>query len=215
MRRLITPVILLLLLASCAKKDRIITISGNVYDPALKKNIEGAEIKVKAAKVQGGVYNPSYVEIASTRSDPSGNYSVDVKVEKFAGYRFAVSKDQYFDVEKDAGTEEVEAGSTYKADFNIYPVAEINLKVKNTQPQGNDDEIKYRFKNIEAACHSCCNNTTVTGTGPTYSADKTCEVRGEKNIIIEWVVSKKGNQHLYSDTIYTPAFKTTTYKIDY
>jgi hypothetical protein len=205
----------ILLLASCSKKERTINITGKVYDPALQKAVAGATVVLKAAKVESGVYNPSYVEIASAATGNSGEYSFEVNVEKVSGYRFVVSKDNYFGEEVDVTTDDMEKNDSYSADFEIYPKAKIHLTVKNTQPQGMDDEIKYRYKNIESKCKTCCNNTTVTGTGPTYSSDTECDVRGEKWIYISWVVTKKGNQHIYEDSIRTEAFKTSNYNISY
>lgn len=215
MRNIFIIILFLFTVASCAKKERSINVSGQLFDPALNTVIKGAEIKLKAAKVESGVYNSNYTEIASATTDASGNYSMEVLVEKVSGYRFIVSKDNYFEIEKDVNTDDFESEDNYKADFEIYPKASIHLTIKNTSPQGMDDEIKFRFSNIETSCKTCCNNNSNTGTGPTYSYESECDVRGEKWIYINWVVTKGGSQHLFSDSIFAEAFKKTDFNINY
>jgi len=215
MRKFLTVVFVLLLFASCTKNDRSIKVSGNVFDPALNKAVAGATIKLKAAIIESGVYNSNYTEIASTTSDASGNFNMDIAIQKVSGYRFVIIKEDYFDLEEDVNTDDFEKNESYTANFETYPKSSIHLTVQNTSPQGMDDEIKYRYINIESGCKTCCNNNTVTGIGPTYTADNECDVRGEKWIYINWVVTKNGNQHLFSDSIYVEAFKKSNFNIDY
>ena len=215
MKHLVFVLITIIALSSCAKKERSIKVSGNIYDPALNQAVAGATVKLKAAKIESGVYNSNYTEIEKVTTDASGNFTMDITVQKVSGYRFVVEKDDYFELEEDVNTDDFEKNNNYTANFQIYPKASIRLTVKNTSPQGMDDEIKYRYTNIEGSCKTCCNNNTITGTGPTYSADNECDVRGEKWIYINWVVTKNGNQHLFSDSIHVEAFKKSTYNIDY
>lgn len=207
--------VLLIFVFACGKKQTTITVSGKISDGSLLGGENGTTVIIKAAKVESGVYNSNYVEIASTSTDSKGNYSLEVEVEKVSGYRFVVRKTNYFDVEEDIRTETFEGSDAFSKDFTIYPVAVLRLEVNNITPQTIDDEIRYRFTNIEQECKTCCNNDVVIGTGPDYSSNSECDVRGQKMYILNWVVTKKGNQHLYTDSVLAEAFKTTTYKINY
>ena len=208
-------ILLIISLVSCTKNERIIKVSGQIFDPALNSVVSGATIKLKAAKVESGVYNSNYTEIATATTDVSGNYTMDVKVEKVSGYRFIVSHEKYFEIEEDVNTADFEKKNEFAANYELFPKSTIHLTVQNTSPQGMDDEIKYRYTNTEIGCKTCCNNNTITGTGPSYSSDKECDVKGEKWIYINWVVSKAGTQHIYSDSIYMEAFKKSNFNIDY
>jgi len=208
-------IIVVILLASCGKKTRSIAISGNIFDPALKIPVENTKVILKASKIEGGIYNPNYVEIASATTDISGNYEMNINIEKVSGYRFVIEKTNYFSSEEDIKTDILETNSTYSYSKNIFPIASIHLMVSNKTPQSMDDEIKYRYTNIESQCKTCCNNNPITGTGPSYSADSQCDTRCETWINLVWVVTKNGIQHLYQDSIFTHAFQTSNYKIDY
>jgi hypothetical protein len=98
----------ILLLASCSKKERTINITGKVYDPALQKAVAGAKVVLKAAKVESGVYNPSYVEIASAATGNSGEYSFEVNVENVSGFSIVVNKDNNFGEEEDVTPDDMQ-----------------------------------------------------------------------------------------------------------
>lgn len=207
--------LIFLLVTACGKNERYIQVSGKISDQGFNKAGDAVTVKLKSSKIESGVFNSNYTEVASAITDASGNFSMEVLVEKASGYRFLVSKTDYFESEIDVTTETFEKNETFTANYDIYPKAIIKLVVNNTSPQGLDDEIKYRFTDIEQECKTCCNNSTITGSGPDYSSTSECDVRGQKMFHINWVVSKKGNQNLYSDSIWVEAFKTTTYNINY
>ena len=202
-------------LNSCKKDPKIYALSGKVYDPQLESNINGASVVLRASKVQSGVYNSNYVDIASTSTSSNGAYSMEIEEEKVSGYRYYVSKQDYFDELIDIETEDLQQESSYTKNFSLNPIGYIQVNVKNTTPQGTDDEVRYRFKNVEAQCKDCWNNEINVGIGPTYSSNKSAQVIGERDLLIEWVVKKGGQQHIYQDTITSKAFQTVNFSINY
>lgn len=215
MKYLIPIFSILILISSCGKNEEFITFKGTVSDGNNGKALAGAKIILQSSKIQSGVYNPSYSAAASTTTDASGAFSIDILIEKVAGYRVLVSKEDYFEIEEDITTADFEASQNYEGSWSIYPKASIALSVKNTSPQGMDDQIKYRYKNIESQCNSCCNNETKTGTGPDFSESTECDVRGDKWIYISWVVTKSGTQHIYEDSIFAVRAQVTSFNINY
>ena len=200
---------------SCEKEVRKFDISGKVYDPQLKKNVSSAEVVLRGSKIQSGIYNSNYIDLQSTSTSSDGSYSFEVPEETVSGYRFYINKKDYFDQLIDVNTDDIQNNNGYTLNVDLIPIAYLKLSVKNTMPIGSDDEIHFRFKNIDVQCKDCWNKGTITGVGPTYTYNRTAQTSGENELIIEWVVKKGGQQHIYSDTIFTKAFQTVDYNINY
>ncbi len=200
---------------SCEKEVRKFDISGKVYDPQLKKNVSSAEVVLRGSKIQSGIYNSNYIDLQSTNTSSDGSYSFEVPEETVSGYRFYINKKDYFDQLIDVKTDDLQNNNGFTLNVNLIPIAYLKLSVKNTMPIGSDDEIHFRFKNIDIQCKDCWNKGTITGVGPTYTYSRTAQTSGENDLIIEWVVKKGGQQHIYSDTIFTKAFQTVDYNINY
>lgn len=204
-----------LLFSACKKDVKTYEIKGQIYDPQLNINVSGVSISLKASKVQSGVYNPTYTEIQSATTSSNGTFSFTVEHENVEGYRLDFIKEKYFDTSEDISTDDVQNGNAVNIKIDFIPIAEIKLIVKNTSPQSNDDKIEFRFSNVTVKGKECWTNEPITGVGPTYSLTKTGQVSGNKEMYLEWVVVKKGNQHSYTDTIHSDAFKLKTYHINY
>lgn len=215
MRAIFFIIISLLVISSCKKDARTFLIKGNLYDPQQEIVVESAEVQLLGSKIESGIYNTNYVILNSVTTNSSGEYSMEITDEMVSGYRYYISKDGYFDIYKDIETETLEKNDEFTKDFSLYSKATIKLEVKNTQPFNNDDEIRYRFKNVSGNCRDCCNNLFVTGNGPLYNETKECYVKGNKYIKLEWIVSKAGGTNSYTDSVYCPSFQETTYKIHY
>ena len=208
-------IIVTFVISSCKKKVITYEIQGKVYDPQLNTLISDANISLKASKVVSGVYNPNYIEIQTTKTNSNGIFNFSVEHDNAAGYRLDITKKDYFDESVDIKADDLNTDQSYSVNIDFIPVAYIKLNVKNTSPQGTDDEISFHFKNVDVKCKDCWDNTPIVGTGPTYNYSRKAKVSGEKQLILEWVVTKKGNQHIFHDTIQSKAFKSTTYNIDY
>jgi hypothetical protein len=189
-----------------------------VFNPQFEAPEKGVEVQLLGSKIESGIYNVNYVVLNTAVTDASGNYEMEIKDEKVSAYRFYVNKENYFDEYYDVESKYLEANSEYNRNFNIFPIAEIELSVKNTMPFDSDDEIRYRFINLENAesrCRDCCNDKIVIGEGPLYSASKTCQLRGDRYLKIEWIVFKGAGTNTYQDSVYCEAFKKTKYSITY
>ena len=144
-----------------------------------------------------------------------GNYEFTVEQENVSGYRLDFTKKNYFDNSVDVKPSNLQVNVPFTVNIDFIPIANVKLNVKNTSPQGADDEIRFHFTNIDVKCKDCWNNDVIVGTGPSYSFSDIKQLSGAKKIIISWVVTKKGNQHIYQDTIESKAFDTVTFNINY
>jgi hypothetical protein len=204
-----------LFLGSCKKDVKTYGIAGTISDPQLHTKVSNAKVSLKASKVQSGVYNPNYTEIDASSTSSDGRFNFTVEHDNVSGYRIDVTKDNYFDASMDLNTEDIQNSGETNISLDLIPVGKITLVVKNTTPQGADDNIKFRFSNVTVKGKDCWTNNATEGIGPSYSITKTGKVSGNKEMHLEWIVTKKGNQHIYKDTIWAEAFKTVTYHIKY
>ncbi len=200
---------------SCVDDTRVITVSGDIFDPYTGTNVVGAKVVLSATLVKSGVYNSNYTEIASTTTDADGNYLLSFNIQKAAGYRVLITRDNYFDYQEDITTEDMESDDVYPGNYEISPKATINLRVRNLTPQAMDDQIDFKYTNIISECKTCCNSDLKTGIGPAFDTTIQCDVVGERWLKIYWTVTKKGNQTYHNDSVFTSAFQTTTYNINY
>ena len=205
----------ILFLGSCKKDVKTYGIAGTISAPQLHLKVSGAKVSLKASKVQSGVYNPNYTEIDAYTTSSDGKFNFSVKHDNVSGYRIDITKDKYFDASIDLKTEDVQNDGETNISLDLIPVGEITLIVKNTTPQTADDNIKFRFSNVAVKGKDCWTNDATEGIGPSYNISKTGKVTGNKEMYLEWIVTKKGNQHIYKDTILSEAFKIVTYHINY
>jgi hypothetical protein len=206
---------LILTVLGCKKDPKEFGIGGSVVNKKGSTPIAGATIYLDAKKLENGVFNPSFANLTSAVSDANGHYSFDFEEQRISDYRFRVYKDGFFDVEEFVDVDVLQASSSFEKSFQMTQISWIELIVQNTRPQANDDEINYRFVNINVSGQNCCNNQTVIGIGPAYSATTLCKSQSDEWIKISWVVKKNGSQNLYLDSIYATAAQTNTFTISY
>lgn len=200
---------------SCKKDPKVFLVSGQVSKLNTTDKISGVRIYLDSKEVIDGVYNSNYNNIANVETNSNGEYSFEVEQSNTESYRFRTSKSSYFDIEEIVAVSELESNDTYKKDFVLTGESWINLKVKNTTPQGTDDEIDYRYVNINVSGLDCCDNETAVGIGAEYSEDKLCRTQSDDWIKLEWVVKKNGGQVFHSDSIFTTFGQTIIYQLNY
>jgi hypothetical protein len=206
---------ILLAFGACQKDPKTYSINGNVSKAKTADQVGGAVVYIDAKMIVDGVYNSNFVNITRATTDDQGNFSLSINEEKVASYRFRISKEGYFDYEEEVSVELLQAEESFEKNFSIIAESSIELRIKNTSPQGLDDEIDYRFENIEVSGLNCCNNETTIGIGPSFDTTSSCKVQNDEWIRLSWVVKKNGGQHIYNDSIFSVAGQTIIYHINY
>jgi hypothetical protein len=200
---------------SCKKDKNKVIVNGSVYDPNTLAYIEGVKVSFMASKLSGGTYNSGYVEIASAVSDAGGKFTFEVDEDKVSGYRFFISKPNYFHVIKDYTADQLNAGVQHDLSFNMYPEGFIKLDVTNVAPMDTNDFIAYSFTNGYVDCDQCCNNVIRHGKGMTYNEIWKCKTYGNQNVIVTYYVTKNYITNMYTKTFYCNAFDTASCIINY
>lgn len=199
----------------CKKEATIFNISGKVINKQLQENLAGVDIYLDAKKIENGVYNNNFVNVASVVSSSDGSFAIELEESKVSEYRFRISEGGYFGIEEIISTDKIESSSGYKRNFELVQKSWIELNVKNTMPQGTDDKITYRYTNIEVKGKDCCNNIVNTGIGFDFEAHHTCSIRSHAWIRLQWTVTKSGTQVINKDSIFSGNGETVTFSINY
>jgi hypothetical protein len=207
--------LLLLGFFSCKKSsDNEINIEGYIIDANQHIPLANAVVTFWASRIQDGIYNPNYTQVAFAITDASGYYKIKTAKDADAGYRITAEKSKYFSLISDYSVEVLSPGN-HQLSYSIYPEAFFKLIVKNTSPVNNNDFISYWFNSTQPTGINCCNNNIVSFTGQTYENTIKCRTYGAQNMVIKWNV-KKDNIVMPSEfSVYCTPFDTTTYNLNY
>lgn len=200
---------------SCKKKPHTLSVRGSVFDPNQNIAVANAQVTLSSSKIVSGVYNSNYQDISTVTTDGSGNFSIDFPEEKTAGYRFYITKTNYFSALIDVNTDEITPDDIYAPTYTIYPEAYLKIHVKNTSPFDNMDFVSYKFTAGVFDCNQCCTNTTFKGYGMTYDSIVKCKTRGSMNATVNWVITKNNIQSAFFQNIYCTPFDTSFFDINY
>jgi hypothetical protein len=202
-------------LSSCRKDKNQISIRGLVSDPNTAIRVEGVLVVLSAKKVTDGVYNAGFAEIARTTTDAGGQFSFDTEEDYVSTYRFAISKSGYFSTMHDISATGITSGEIYTPEYNIYPIGYIQLEVRNFAPFDSADFISYTFSSGYLNCYECCDNSMRYGYGESYSDTLVCKTYGNQSVSITWNVTKNGMTNQHQGTLYSTAFDTAGFQINY
>lgn len=208
-------IILILSTLGCIKEASVYEIKGTVLNKQLQEKIANVKVYLDAKKIENGVYNSSFTNIASATTNSSGSFEFDIEESQVSEYRFRIVNEGYFDIEEVTSVDKIHQEEVYSPTFEMIQESIIELNVKNTMPQGVDDEIRYRYVDVEVTEKNCCNNNPISGIGYDYEAHHSCSVRSHAWINLTWTVTKNSNQAIHFDSLYTGDGSTVIYNINY
>ncbi len=212
---LLIVIITLITIFSCKKEASKYNISGKVVNKQLQNNLSGVKVYLDTKKVENGVYNSNFVNIATTSTASDGSFHIEITEEQVSEYQFRVKETGYFDIEELVSVDKVHNDDGYTKNFELIQQSFIELNVKNTMPQGVDDKITYRYTNVDVNGKGCCNNSPIVGNGYDYVAHHSCSVSSHKWIYLAWTISKGSTQVTKNDSIWTGDGSTVIYNINY
>lgn len=205
---------LILVVSGCKKDPDRIVIEGEVFDPVQSVYVGNADVFLTGKVFEGGVFNPDPVVIASTVSDNSGKFSIDVEQIKASDFKLQIVKELYFTHEKSLTINEIASGKAYQSSFDLFPVGWLSLRVENTKPFNSSDLISYRIISDNPLCYDCCSDIYNKGKGTDYDSVTVCRSKGGKQFIISWYVYK-GDTTVDSVSLVMPVFDTLFYHLKY
>ncbi len=203
------------LLLSCKKDEKTIQLSGTVMDPYLGAPVAGVNVNLQANGVVDGVYNASYVTLATTTTDAAGHFSFVVDESSYDSFRFNFLKAGYNTSQVVVNTGSISPESPYSGSFNISSKAWVTLQIKNTSPYDADDILNFTFQNNPVTCSDCCPPVPVEFTGINVDTVYTCQSVGSFDLVLFKTVIKNNSTFSVADTLRTIPMDTLIYLLEY
>lgn len=183
-----------------------------VFDQKVNAPVEGAMVLVSVQRASGG-FNPNWEEIASTTTNASGQFSIDIEKEVFYAYRFEISHPQHFYTEFEVSPDDVPISSAYERTFAVEPRSWVSLHLMNDEvsqaitmsTNGNSDD-----------CTECCNGTNHFIPGWPIDTVLTCLMYGGEDATISGnYADMNGGVHIIAQNVTTVPFDTVEVEIIY
>jgi hypothetical protein len=210
-RLTITLIFALLICNTACKKDSAdpFSIKGKVADARNGSGLPEVTIKVEKQAVQNGVYSSNYARALTTTTRSDGYYEGTWERETFTSLKLIAEKNSYIPVNTVLTEQEIGSGEITK-NVTMHPEAFVSLQFIHNSNSAND-YLSYNFINTNFDC-ACCkpgwkdilDDTAVT-----------CKVYGDHWLNYEIQTHIDGVDSSYTDSIWCPAFITTSKTIHY
>ena len=195
---ILASLIIFIITFSCNKDDEVLTIKGSISSS--DENVTDVSISVLGKKVESGTYNASFKTLGTTKTDASGNFSLEIEKENITEYKINISKYRYFTIEELFYSSNFTDG-VFSKDYTINPSATITIVVKNTSPVNSNDYFKYKITSgYINAIGSCSETSEFNGTN--IDEEYTCNVIGSQDVVFEWIRAKNGNTTTGTKSVY-------------
>lgn len=194
-----------LFLGSCHRESGPSIVSGSVQDITTFAGVSNANVGLferdgESAFGLGGTL------MEEVYSDGSGNFAFNFTARKSYSYYVQAIKDQYWNDQSNNVTFIDNLGGTSNTVVYLQPEGYLQLKITDVPPYLENAELRI---------------TPFGGTFwvPAYMLDTvlTGDLFGNADKPLFWVIENfdSGNQEIFQDTIYIPAFDTVFYEILY
>jgi len=177
-------------------------IAGRVADNADNSGISGAAITIYYKPYTNGVYSGSYSYYTSTTADASGNYAFDVEKPNTSDFKFVVSANNYFGVEKVVNPDNLSTSSSNSIDFKTDPSCNIVFHFKNQFPFDTNDHLQFHPMGLLAVCATCCTNAVSDYSGMTVDNTFSCLRYAKRYFKYQYTVTKNGSSSTFIDSVF-------------
>ncbi|MNU94581.1 hypothetical protein D3C71_845680 [compost metagenome] len=132
---------------SCKKKDLTYQIKGTIYDSSLSIPLAGAQVVITAS-----ASGTSGITLATLTTDANGNYSYEVKRDKYQSINIAVTKNNYFPDGTTTTLDNLSLKDDNTFNYNLYARSWVRLHFVSDGTK----VIKYYKQAGKNGCTECC-----------------------------------------------------------
>jgi len=200
---------------TCKKKSTEVFFEGRIIDAVTKAPLANANVSLASTSVQSWVYNSNFQDIANTKTSQDGAFSMAFNMLPATAYRLYIYKNNYFEEFIFINASDISQGVTYKDIYELNSEAEITINLKNSLPFDMDDRIVFRFLTGAYECASCCSSQYMYGYGSQFDTTITCKTHGNKQFIVESMITKDNNSIQRLDTVLIQAFQQNQLSVLY
>jgi hypothetical protein len=200
---------------SCKKnEDNNFYLQGSVVSGADQQPLANTQVTVKKQVIESGVYGSAFTTAASALSPASGSYNLKWPMETFAALKLIAEKDQYITREISLNVSSFSAGNTVTQNVILQPEAFVEVHIQNNELTDPSDELLFTFTNAQFDCY-CCKNEWRTFQGTNVDSTFQCKLYGETWLKYQTQVQTPTFDTIINDSVWCPAFQTTTLNVSY
>ncbi|MDR0802586.1 carboxypeptidase regulatory-like domain-containing protein [Fluviicola sp.] len=189
---------------SCKKKNLSYQIKGIIYDSTFNMPMAGAQIIIKATSTT----NQAGTTLATLTTDASGNYTYELKREKYQSITISVSKDNYFSDGTTVTLEDLSLDKDNAFNFDLYAKSWVKLHFTSDGTK----IIKYFKQSGKNGCTECCPTGEIQ---IQYVTDESVYCINNGNTIYQIYYDVLGTTNNGTLQVNTVPFDTTELLINY
>jgi hypothetical protein len=216
--KLFVPLFTLLLLVSCTKFGKNMTVKGRVFNPITGEGIPDIRVFMYKAKLTS--LPADYKTVKEDHTDSEGSFELNkLGLSKYyvkcdvPGEYYIVGWEQKEGVSLfDKFTLSVKKGKTMRADYYALPYGQLKISLHNVNCQGPNDTLIYKRSYVSLDGISVFQPFTLTGC---YDNDGAFAKVPSGNYLVEWTVIRNGISNDYSHVVTVPPNGQAYYNIDY
>lgn len=214
MRTALFIFILLVSFSGCRKTGNLeLTIRGSVVDYRHNAGVSGVSVRLDEQAIQGSTASGAYSRAAEASTDANGDFELNFDRKNALDYRITLTKEGYFSKQFNVNPDQVVPGEIHEVYEDIIPEATIQVKVVNTNPESDEELMRFRKLNAFFEC-VCCHNDFYDFYGADVDSTFSCKLYGDYNLTYVYTVDREEEVNVV-DSIYCPAFHTTELLIEY
>lgn len=214
MRTALVTLLILSIFGGCRKSGNLeLIIRGSVVDYRHTAGVAGVTVRLDEQVVEGGTVSGAYNLAANTTTDANGDFELQFDRKNALNYRITLTKDGYFTKQFNVNPDQVNPGEVHEVSEDMIPEATLQIRVVNTQPESDDELMRFRKLNAFFEC-VCCNNEFYDFQGAAVDSTFSCKLYGDYNVTYTYTVNREEEVNVV-DSVYCPAFHTTELLIEY
>lgn len=192
----------------------MLRIEGFVSDERDNSALSTVSVELEEQVLEGGSFNSSFQDAASTVTNTSGNYALEFLRQNAAEYRITFERTDYFTEEHSINPDNVDPEEAYVFNAALTPEAYFRVELANANPFDEEDRIVYRNTNTFFDC-ACCTTSPIVMEGMSVDTTFTCRLHGDFTVDYSYEISRNDMDTTISGSIFCPAFETTVLTIQY
>ena len=199
---------------ACRKgNDITLVIEGNVLDYRNDWGVSGVNVRLDEQVIEGGTLTSAFGTVTNVTTDADGFFRIEFPRKNALKYRLRLTKDGYFGDEVEINPDDINPEDPYSTQLTLIPEAEIEVTLRNANPESASDFMRFRKLNAFFKC-ACCTNDFVNCYGNAVDTTFTCTLYGDYQLTYIYTVYRSEVTEVV-DSIFCPAFHTTQLTIEY
>ncbi len=205
----------LISLNSCDSDQNRLHIEGMVHDPQLDIPVENAQVNLATKQMSNGTWSNTYTTIEETQSGTDGRFAFEFEFNYTTGYRLSLSKSNYYSVSSEFTENDFESDRFYSKQFEMTPKSYLEIHFRNDFPFDENDRISYHIVGWERTGDDCCTAGYQEFIGDDIDETTYCSVDGEKEYVLEYIITRNNNTQALTKTFYAKAFENQVIELFY